>query len=98
MGDRQRIEQAADKYELGEPLFWRDSEDGLIAYFGEWIVGSDDVETQGLIVGDIGELRACVVGAEQYGNRRVAFSLHPRGVEGGYQVPGDPTDVLDPAD
>jgi hypothetical protein len=92
---RERIEAALSRENLtaGE---WRQSElDGLEAVVeGEWGVIDDD-EDRGLFAGDRGQLTACVVGAPEHGNERVAFYFIPAGCDSGDEVrPGEDVEQL----
>jgi hypothetical protein len=65
---------------------WRDDEEnGLTAELGRFRVIEDD-EDRGLYVDDEGRLEACVVGAAEYGNQRVALSFTPDGYDSGNDV------------
>jgi hypothetical protein len=65
---------------------WDIDEDGdVFAGLGRAVVVRED-EYNGLFLGDVGELRASVVGAERYGNRRVSYGLLNEEVESVYTV------------
>lgn len=84
MTPRERIERR-----LNEEGFtaqdWKDTDDGITAVLGSFIVIEDD-EDEGLYSGDEGELTACVVGAPEYGNERVAFAFKVEGFSEGVEV------------
>lgn len=75
---------------------WKDTDDGETAVLGAFLVSTPDFDDDGLYEGDAGELTAVVVGAEQYGNRRVCFSFTPEGYDGGNEV--RELSALDPLD
>lgn len=60
-----------------------------------WEVVEDD-ENAGLFEGDEGEVRASVVGAPEYGNERVTFSLHTEDHTDGVEC--RPLDNVQPVD
>lgn len=95
MTDREMIE-ARCKQEGLTIQTWRDTEDGETALLGRFAVTSNDYEDDGLYESDKGEVSACVVGAEQYNNRRVSFSFTPEGYDSGNEVRD--LFVLDPID
>lgn len=65
---------------------WSMTDDGESANLGRWAVTSNEDEDYCLYEGDEGELSACVVGAEQYHNRRVCFSFIAEGMDEGNEV------------
>ena len=85
MTDKERIEEFA-KHNGFTVLDWReDPDDGLIGVLGRFRVIEED-EDRGLYADDEGELSACVVGAEKYGNQRVALSFTADGYDAGNDV------------
>jgi hypothetical protein len=93
MDAKAMIEAAADSHGL-TILGWDQGESGLEAQLGRYLVVSDDCEDDGLYEGDEGDLTACVVGAEEYRNQRVSFTLTTEDVEGGNEVRD--LDVVEP--
>lgn len=81
MSDREMIEQALER-EMHPVESWADDPDNGVtaALQGRWRVIEDD-EDAGLYAGDEGAISACVVGAEQYGNRHVSYSFHADGFD-----------------
>ena len=70
---------------------WLDHPDnGTTAMFVGRFVAIEDDEDEGIYSGDEGELSACVVGAAQYGNERVSYSLK---LEGRDETEVDPENV-----
>lgn len=65
---------------------WSETEDGDTASPGRFLVVTPEYEDDGLYEGDSGELAACVVGAEKFGNRRVCFTFSPEGYDSGEEV------------
>lgn len=73
---------------------WReDPEDGLTGVVGRFVVVTDD-DDNGLYSGDEGELAACLVGAAQYDNQRVAWQFTADGYDGACDV--SDLDLLEP--
>lgn len=85
MNNREMIEARCEQQGL-RILSWSDTEDGETALLGKFVVTTDEEEDYGLYVDDEGILTACVVGAEQYGNRRVCFSFITEGRDCGEEV------------
>lgn len=86
MTNREMIEAACKRHDL-KILEWATTEDGLTAKLGRFLVVHDEYEDDGLLVDDEGELVAEVVGAEEFNNRRVAFTFTADDFDGGLEVP-----------
>lgn len=86
MTDKEMIEARAEQDGLAIRGWDEAHENGLTAKLGTYRVTTDDYEDDGLYSGDEGELTACIVGAEQYGNRRVSFSFTMEGYDEGNEV------------
>lgn len=94
MTDKEMIEAACARQGF-KILSWTNTTDGDTAVLGGFTVGIED-ESDGLYEGDEGDLAACVVGAEKYGNRRVCFTFCPEGHDEGQEVRD--LSCLDPID
>lgn len=86
MTDRERIEEACNTQMLGIAGWDEDNDDGITAKLGRWVVVTPEYDDDGQYEGDVGELTACKVGAEKYGNERVVFSFTPDGTDGGIVI------------
>ncbi len=86
MTNREMIEACCQQEGYSIKSWIDDEDDGETAVLGRFEVNTADYDNDGLYNGDAGELRACVVGAEQYGNRRVCFSFKPDESDGGVEV------------
>lgn len=85
MTDREMIEARCNSEGL-TITGWSDTDDGETAALGRWTVLTNDYEDEGFYEGDNGDLTACVVGAEEYNNRRVAFTFTPDGMDSGLEI------------
>lgn len=93
MTDREMIEDYAEYTMLSIESWDEENENGLTALLSDrWVVVHDD-EDRGLYEGDEGVLTLCVVGAEQYGNRRVSLSFVADDMDCGVEIVD--LDVLD---
>lgn len=94
MNDKDMISREVERhgYSVRE---WRDGEDGLEGVVGHFRVDRED-EDAGLCDGDEGSLVASIVGAEQYGNRRVHFGLNVKDYDSSYDV--SDLDAVEPVD
>lgn len=99
MEDRERIEQAL-KARGWVVEKWREAgADGRLEAVvnpGRFVVIEAD-DSNGLYEGDEGELSATVVGAERFGNQRVAFTFTPDDYEPGEGNEVSDLSLLDPA-
>lgn len=86
MNNKEMIEARCKQEGLTINSWDEEHENGLTAKLGRFVVTTDDDEDYGLYSGDEGELEACVVGSEQYNNRRISFSFVPDGLDGGTEV------------
>lgn len=96
MTDKEMIEQRCQKEGLPIQGWDEENENGLTAKLGSFTVVTDDYADDGLYIDDEGTLEACVVGAEEYHNRRVSFSFKTEGMDSSNEVRDllalDPTD------
>lgn len=65
---------------------WTETDDGDTAKLGRWVVATDEFDGDGLYHDDEGDLTACVVGSEEFHNRRVHFSFTADGYDTGNEV------------
>ncbi len=84
MSDKEFIEQVLGMHGL-TAIGWDDQEDGLVALLGDWEATEDD-EQEMYFAGDVGPLKAEIVGSEQYGNKQVHFSFTPEDCDSGWEV------------
>lgn len=96
MTDKERIEQACQEQGFSIQSWDEKDDDGITARLGPFNVLNNEDEDYGLFEGDEGVLSACVVGAAEYGNQRVAFIFIAEGCDEGNEVHS--LDVLEPAD
>jgi hypothetical protein len=92
---RAMIEAACKQHGYTIQAWQDDPEEGRErAILGTAHVYEDDDE-KGLYAEDDGQLSALVVGAAQYGNERVMFTLMPEGFDVGEEVQPDDVEVTD---
>jgi hypothetical protein len=84
--DREMIEARVAREELTAVDWFEHEEDGITAKLGRYRVWSEELEDDGIYEGDVGELTACVVGCEEFRNRRVCFTFTADGYDSGNEV------------
>lgn len=96
MTDKEMIEARCQQEGLTIQGWDEEHENGLTAKLGRYTVTTDDYEEAGFYIDDEGDLSACVVGSEQFGNRRVSFAFTPDEMDMGNDV--SELSILDPVE